>query len=124
MWPERHAHPSSLLSSCSRPHTHARCLPSRTLLTQSSNSARIHVPHVYPNRLMHRESLKAQLAQVEATLAWERSEHATVQRQLGDALLAIELTHSEVLAMGARRADLQAEGTKVRGWACTCRAYH
>jgi hypothetical protein len=60
-----------------------------------------------------RESLKAQLAQLEATLAWERSEHATVQRQLADALMAIELTHSEVLAMGSRRADLQAESAKV-----------
>ena len=60
-----------------------------------------------------RESLKAQLAQLEATLAWERSEHSTVQRQLADALMAIELTHSEVLAMGSRRADLQAESAKV-----------
>ena len=53
--------------------------------------------------------LKVQLAQMEATLAWERSEHATVKRQLADALLAIELTHSEVAAMTTRRGELQDE---------------
>ena len=54
-----------------------------------------------------RESAQAQLAQLEATLAVERSEKSQLEHQLADALLAIELTHAELGKLTAEVAELK-----------------
>lgn len=61
--------------------------------------------------------MQAQLAQAEATLACDRSERSALERQLADALLAIELTHGELAKvteqLNALRADAQHSKSEV-----------
>ncbi len=56
-----------------------------------------------------REALKAQLAQLEATITLNRSETVVLNRQLGDALTALEFTNTELTDRAKRISELSSE---------------